>query len=128
MSYPVPKEPTNKQLKNGDAARRMHETIRLHQEMLSQDELMAGRYCAIRLSDGGSDNTAYDSREEAAKYQRHNMSRCAYFRIPPKGERWGIATCDSLLWYVKGCYDAGSRQDPAQQIIIPTRIEDVELP
>lgn len=108
-----------------DAARRMADVIALHQTMLSVDELVAGRYVAIRLSDGGSDGTAYTSRAEAATYQKHNASRCGYYRIPIPPDRLPAEVCDVLLWYVRGCYDAGSRQDPAHQIILPTRIEDM---
>lgn len=108
-----------------DAAHRMADTMNLHQMMLTSDELIAGRYVAIRLSDGGSDGTAYPSRAEAATHQRHNASRCGYYRIPVLPERMPAQVCDTLLWYVRQCYDAGSRQDPAHQIILPTRIEDL---
>lgn len=121
MNAPAP--PANRVWRDRDAAHRMADTIRLHQTMLSTDELMAGRYVAIRLSDGGSDGHAYESRAEAATYQRHEASRCGYFRVPL--HPMGPAICDVLLWYVRQCYDAGSRQDPAHQIIIPTRAEDL---
>lgn len=108
-----------------NAAHRMADVIALHQTVLSTDELVAGRYVAIRLSDGGSDNTAYTSRAEAATYQRHEASRCGYYRIPIPPNRMSAHECDVLLWYVRGCYDAGSRQDPAHQLILPTRIEEL---
>ena len=105
------------------AAHRMYETIRLHQMALSTDEIIAGRYVAIRLADGGSDNTAYMSRAEAVEYQRNSTSRHGYYQIPL--ESMGPETCDTLLWYVRKVYDAGHREDPAHALIIPTRIEDM---
>ena len=85
------------------------------------DQLIRGRYIAVRLADGGSDGVAYDTRAEAIEHQRNSPSRCAYFRVPL--ERWSAETCDTLLWYVRKAYDAGSREDPAHQLIIPTQNE-----
>lgn len=107
--------------RNHDAAKRFHDIIALHQEVLSTDELLTGRYIAVRLSDGGSDGVAYESRTDAVEGQRHNASRCGYYRIPPKQIKWGIQTCDVMLWYVRTAYDNGHREDPAHQLIVPTR-------
>jgi hypothetical protein len=109
--------------RNSDAAKRMADTIALHQTALSKDELLAGRYVAIRLADGGSDQTAYDTRAEAIAHQINNPSRCGYFRVPL--ERWNAQTCDVLLWYVRGCYDSGFREDPAHQLVIPNAVESL---
>ena len=115
--------PTNHVFRDREAAKRMADTIALHQTVLSKDELIAGRYVAIRLSDGGSDGTAYDTRPEAVINQRHNASRCAYYRVPL--ERWNAETCDTLLWYVRGCYDSGFREDPAHSLIISNQVENM---
>jgi hypothetical protein len=104
-----------------DAALRMADLIALHQTALSFDELLAGRYVAIQLADGRSDGVAYDTREQAIAHQRHNGSRCIYLRIPM--ERLNPQTCDTILWYGRSVYDAGHREDPAHQLIIPTRTE-----
>lgn len=103
------------------AAKRMAELVALHQLALSKDELIAGRYIAVRLADGSSDGVAYDTRAQAIEHQRNSPSRCAYFRIPL--ERWSARTCDVLLWYVRKTYDAGNREDPAHALIIPNTIE-----
>jgi len=118
--------PKNYQFRNLDAAKRMRDTLALHQVALSKDELIAGRYVAIRLSDGGSDGVAYESRAAAVEHQKHNMSRCGYFRIPL--ERLNEHVCDSLLNYVRGVYDAGHREDPAHSLILPTQVEHLRLP
>jgi hypothetical protein len=111
-----------KKLRAPDAARRMADVIALHQLALSKDELLAGRYVAIRLADGGSDGVAYDTRAAAIEAQSNAPSRCGYFQVPL--ERFSAATCDSLLWYVRGCYDSGFREDPSQQLIISNQVEN----
>lgn len=111
------------EMRNWDSAKRFCDTIRLHQSILSKDEILAGRFVAIRLADGGSDGVVYNTRAEAITAQRNSPSRCGYFQIP--FETWTPRVCDSLLWYVRACYDAGNREDPAHQLIMPTRVEDV---
>lgn len=118
-------EPARYAFRDRDAAHRMADTIALHQAILSRDELMAGRYVAIRLADGGSDGTAYPSLAAAAEHQRHDVSRHGYYRIPVPPEHLGPKACDVLLWYVRTAYDNGVRQDPAHQLMIPIRTEDL---
>lgn len=122
MHGPV-EEPRRLTLRAPDAAKRMADTLALHQTALTRDEILAKRYVAIRLADGGSDGIAYGTREAAILHNVNNPSRCAYFQVPL--ERWGPATCDTLLWYVRGCYDSGFREDPAHQLVIPQGIEDL---
>lgn len=43
-----------------------------------------GRWIAARLSDGGGDNTLYDSRDDAVRAQLHSRYH-AYVRIAPSG-------------------------------------------
>ncbi len=105
-----------------EAAKRMADTIALHQMVLSRDELIAKRFVAIRLSDGGSDGVVYETRQDAIRHQLHE-TLCGYFQIPL--ERWSEETCDSLLWYVRTRYDAGYRAAPDRQLIIPRRIEEL---
>lgn len=107
---------------NEDRAKRMADVLALHQTVLSRDELLVGRFVAIRLADGGSDGVAYDTRADAVEHQRNSMSRHAYFRIPL--QRWGARQCDVLLWYVESCYNSGFREDPAHQLYIPNNLEN----
>ncbi len=113
-----------KELRTQDAAKRMRDVIALHQTALSNDELIAGRYAAVRLSDGGSDGVAYETVTQAIGYQLHE-TQCGYFRIPPNPARWGMATCDSLLWYVRARYDAGYRPSTDRQLMMPLKLEDL---
>lgn len=109
--------------RNLDAAKRMHDILKLHATVLTTDELLAGRFVAIRLADGSSDGVAYDTRADAIEHQRNSPSRCAYYRIPPGG--WSLQVCDVMLWYVRCAYDNGVREDPAHSLIIPLGREDL---
>jgi hypothetical protein len=121
----LPNAPDGHPLRNPDAAKRLADTFRLHQQVLTMDEMLDGRWIAVRLGDGGSDNTAYDSHEAAVNSARNAPSRCFYPRILP--EAMTVPVCDFLLWYARTVYDNGWRQDPAgeRQLIMPTRVEDV---
>lgn len=110
-------------MRNKDDAKRFHDALMLHRSILSTDELLAKRFIAVRLSDGGTDNTVYDSRAAAIEANRNTPSRIFTFMIPL--ERLSVEACDSLLWYMRRCYDAGTREDPRHQIIVPTRLENL---
>jgi hypothetical protein len=103
-----------------EAACRMRDIVATHQMVLSKDEILAKRFIAIRLSDGGTDGAVYDSREDAIRHQLHE-TLCAYVQVPL--ERWNAETCDALLWYVRSRYDAGYRAAPDRQLMLPTRME-----
>lgn len=105
------------------AAKRMADTVALHQTVLEPAEIVAGRWIAVRLGDGGSDGIAYDSHEAAVRASTNDPSRHAYFKLPL--ERISPEVCDVLLWYVRTVYDAGWREDPAYQLKIPTRVEEI---
>lgn len=65
-----------------DAGKRASEIITLH--LLADYEHAIGSWVAIRLSDGGSDNVLYDTRDDAIKHQLHEF-QCCYVNIPPDG-------------------------------------------
>jgi hypothetical protein len=109
-----------------DAARRAFDAIQLHYQVIGTDELMtAKRYVAIRLSDGGSDNTAYDSQDAAIRHQLvPDPNRVWYFRLPPMCP--SMREVATLLGYMRRCYDAGYRPAGAHagpEIILPNRRE-----
>lgn len=87
--------------KCGDAARRMAAAITLHAMAGS-----IGRWAAVRLADGGSDKTAYDSRGDAIRHQLHS-EHCLYILIPPDGMTTGQA--DRVLDFWRQAHDAGLR-------------------
>lgn len=99
-------------------AHRASDIIRLH--ILCGN---AGRYCAIRLSDGGSDGAVYDTRAEAIRHQLHER-QCAYVKIP--ADDMSPAAAASYLRTVRGLYDAGvPLADPDREIMMPIRREHV---
>jgi hypothetical protein len=106
-----------------DAARRCSDIVNTH---LVANRANAGKWVAIRLSDGGSDGVLYDTRPDAIRHQLHE-TQCAYVCIPPTG--MPPKDAEAFLAFNRKLYDAGFRMpDPVQpnrEIIMPTRIEDL---
>lgn len=114
------KPPTGYRWRSRDAAHRMRDGLAFHQTVLTTDELMAGRWAVIRLSDGHVEPTAFDTHADAMKHAPGLESLYAYFRIPP--EPMPAQACDVILWYVRTAYDNGWRPDPVRPeigLIIP---------
>lgn len=109
-----------------ESAERMHSALGLHYAALTTEEIIARRFVAIRLSDGGSDNTAYDSRAEAIRHQSGDQNRYLYMCIPL--ERPPAEGCDALLWYGRRAYAAGYRPATSHEgagLILPLRREHI---
>lgn len=87
-----------------DAAKRASDAVGLH--LIGKGKDAIGRYLAIRLSDGGSDNVLYDTRGDAMRHQLHE-NYCAYLRIPPTGTTPKKAFV--FLAYMRQFYDNGGR-------------------
>ncbi len=119
--------PVTRTLRDESSAKRFHEAIALHRLALTHEELIAKRFMAVRLSDGGTDNTAYPSRREAMLHQ-DNHHLCFYFQIPMAV--LSLYVCDSLLFYARKAHAAGHRPDLDAEdhfgLIIPNNIEDIE--
>lgn len=113
-------EPPNYSYRNKDAAKRMSDIVRLHQSMMSKDEILAVRFIGIRLSDGGSNGMVYETHADAVNDHRNEPSRCVYFPIPL--ETWTPKICDVLLWWVTNAYNNGYREDPAHALILPNSV------
>lgn len=100
-----------------DAGKRASEAITLH--VLAGK---AGCWAAIRLSDGGSDNTAYQTKRDAIRFQLHEM-QCAYVCIPEDG--MSPQDADDFLRINRKLYDAGMRitdpDDPRTVVVPQTR-------
>lgn len=65
-----------------DEARRASDIINLH--LLADQSGNVGRWVAIRLSDGSSDNVLYDCKCDAKIHQLHEK-QCVYVQIQPTG-------------------------------------------
>lgn len=103
-----------------DAANRCSDAIRIH--ILAG---MAGKWAAIRLSDGGSDGTPYDSRRDAIRHQLHE-TQCAYIKVPL--DDMSPMHAERFLAAVRKCYDGGFRlidPDDQRELILPYTKEDL---
>jgi hypothetical protein len=101
-----------------DAAKRCSDTIRTH--IVAGK---AGRWAAIRLSDGGSDGIAYDTRADAIDHQLHE-TQCAYVQIPL--DDMPPAHAQRYLAFHRAAYDGGFRltdPDDRREVIMPYTIE-----
>jgi hypothetical protein len=89
-----------------DTARRAADQVNIH--VLAHGREAHGRYVAIRLSDGGSDGTLYDTRHDAVRHQMH-PTQCVYARVTVGG------TTPKSMWvlmvYMRQVYDNGGRFD-----------------
>ena len=88
-----------------DAARRASDIVNLH--IVAEPE-NAGRWVAIRLSDGGSDGAVYDSREAAISHQLRPQY-CTFVQMPPDG--MSPKEAEALLKYWRALVDANVRDD-----------------
>ncbi len=91
-------------LVHSDEARRCSDAVNLHVAGLGWDA--TGKWVAIRLSDGGSDGTLYDSKRDAVRHQLHEQ-QCCYVAIPPSG--MNACSAESYLALHRKMYDAGMR-------------------
>lgn len=102
-----------------DAARRCADAYNF--QITVHGENAYGRWIAVRLIDGSSDATLYDSKADAVRHQLHEM-QCAYICIVP-----GTMTADdaeSFLRTNRKLYDAGLRlSDPDRHVQTPLRKE-----
>lgn len=87
-----------------DAAKRASDIIQTH--LLADTEGNRDRWVAIRLSDGGSDGTTYDTVADAANAQLH-YQQCMYIRIPWAG--MPAHEAEVMLAYHRKVYDNGNR-------------------
>jgi len=94
---------------HSDAAKRMADTYNLHK--IGAGSASLGKWIAIALADGTSDDTLYDSKRDAVIHQKHNEQWYAYIKIVPPS----MKTCDAevMLATHRRMYDAGLRMtDP----------------
>lgn len=92
-----------------DAAKRFCDTYNLHK--IGAGSAANGKWIAIALHDGSSDDTLYDSKRDAVRHQRHNEQWYAFICIVPPSMKY----CDAevMLDVHRRMYDAGLRMtDP----------------
>lgn len=87
-----------------DFAKRAFEIMTLH--WIGRGEGCWGKWVAFRLSDGGSDNVLYDTRDQAIDHQLH-PTQCCYLVIPPTG--FTLSEIREFLSLSRTLYDKGAR-------------------
>jgi hypothetical protein len=91
-----------RRLKHSDEAKRIAETYAMHK--MADPEGNIGRWFAVAIADGRSDNTIYDNKQAAIKHQHHNEYYYAYIQISPG--TMNICDAEMFLSGVRKTYDA----------------------
>lgn len=94
-----------RQLEHSDAAKRVSDTFTLHR--LADPIGNIGKWFAVALSTGQSDNVLYDSRSDCVLHQHHDEMWYAYIQIIPAN----MAVCDAETFLAthRKLYDQGIR-------------------
>ena len=115
-----------------DSAKRARDIIGSYVAFIPFEQRVRS-WVAIRLSDGGSDGTLYDSKRDAVRHQADEFT-CAYFSY--RGAPNGFSTSkEAAVWleFHRQAYDHGFRlPDPdaangGPDLIMPTPNEQVSL-
>lgn len=90
-----------------------------------RDPGCAGRWVALRLSDGGSDGNVYDTRPDAIRHQADRKNRM-YLKIPPDGLTPEDGSRLLLLWrmFVDNGFELLDPDDQREPIM-PYTTEDL---
>lgn len=68
-----------------DAGKRISDSVALHLLVTSDLLENVGRWCAFKLQDGTSDNTPYDTKDDAIRHQKGDPKQYCYLKITPDG-------------------------------------------
>jgi hypothetical protein len=77
---------------HSDVAKRLHDIYMMHR--MADPIGNIGKWFAVAIADGTTDNILYDTRGDAVRYQHHNEMYSAYVQVVP-GE---ISICDAELF------------------------------
>ena len=111
---------------HSDAAKRVCDTYNLHRVALGYDAI--GKWIACALSDGRSDNEAYDSKRDAVRHQHHNEQYYTFVKIGPPS--MDLCEAEVMLKTQRSLYDKGLRMsDPddksgGREVIKRLTVED----
>jgi hypothetical protein len=101
---------------HSDASKRVSDTYMLHR---IANPHAVGKWIAVRVADGTSDQQLYDTRRDAVRHQKHAAKWCAYIRIAP----CDMSVCDaaSFLRSSRLAVEASGAllSDPDREIIRP---------
>lgn len=90
-----------------DEAKRASDIINGYYAYIPLDRLLRS-WIAIRLSDGGSDGTLYDSKRDAVRHQSDEFL-CAYISLKNCPNGVSPLEAERFLAYTRALYDAGMR-------------------
>jgi hypothetical protein len=94
---------------HSDAAKRFCDIYNLHK--IGAGNASIGKWFAVRLSDGSSDDTLYDDKRAAVIHQKHNEQFYAFVKIVPPSMK--VCDAEVMLATHRKMYDAGMRMaDP----------------
>jgi hypothetical protein len=97
-----------------DAARRMRDIVNALVMSWDRDELIH-KWIAVRLADGGTDGTLYDSKRDAVRHQLDEYL-CAYVSFKNLQSGIGLGEAEIFLRFNREAYDRGFRlPDPDDQ-------------
>jgi len=97
---------------HSDAAKRFCDTYNLHK--IGAGNASLGKWIAVRLSDGTSDDTLYDDKLAAVTHQHHNEQFYAFVCIAPPSMK--VCDAEVLIRTHRKMYDAGMRMtDPGHK-------------
>jgi hypothetical protein len=88
-----------------DAAKRASDAYNLHR--VADPHGSIGKWIAVRLSDGTTDDTLYDSKQDAVRGQHHNEDYYAFVQVGP----WSFTPqyAETFLKINRRMYDKGLR-------------------
>lgn len=111
--------PTETPQQELDAARRCADAHNF--QLTVHGEHAAGKWIAVKLIDGSSDATLYDTKADAVRHQLHE-ELCAYICLLPMA--MPVQDALSVLRVHRQLYDGGMRiSDPDVHVQMPTRRE-----
>lgn len=92
-------------LGHSDAAKRMADNINMHYQAIGWDAV--GKFCAISLQDGSSDNTLYETHADAVRHQHNNEMNYHFVKIVPM--MMDACEAEILLGVSRKAHQAGFR-------------------
>lgn len=110
-------------LGHSDAAKRLSDGYQTRWSMVNPDEILRGRWLAIRLSDGNIDRTIYETRRDAVRFQSDEFL-CAYLKLTLLPVM-PVCEAEIYLKFHRDAYDNGFRlpdpdhKDGGRELIRP---------
>ena len=90
-----------------DDAKRASDIVNGYYAYMKWEELK-NKWVAIKLADGGSDHTLYDSKRDAVRHQSDEFV-CAYVALRNCPNGISPLEMERFLAFTRGAYDAGMR-------------------